>query len=137
MSLAAGGSLALPPSLNELQALLHGAGRARGRAVEAFRVLGELAERMRIELLALADLQATSAPALRTPLQALRASATQVLEALARALAEAAPPQAAAALDAYRAALASLEQGTSAVAGAAITARAHRACACHRHGLKG
>jgi len=49
--------VALPPSLNDVQALMFGVGRARGRAVEAFRVLAELAERIRLELFALAQQQ--------------------------------------------------------------------------------
>ena len=52
-----GDTVALPPSLNDVQALMFGAGRARGRAVEAFRVLAELAERIRLELFALAHQQ--------------------------------------------------------------------------------
>lgn len=116
---AAGDAVPLPPSLNELQAALFGAGRARGRAMEAFRVLGELAERMRIELLALADLQATAAGIPHTLLQALRHAAADVLDALATALTEAAPPRAAAALDGYHAAMDRIEHAAALDPGAA------------------
>lgn len=110
-SVTSGDGAALPPSLNDVQALLFGAGHARARAVEAFRVLAELAERMRIELLALADLQA-SVPAapLREDLQSLQKSAADVLDALAAALTDAAPPRAQDALATYATAMAAAEQ---------------------------
>lgn len=97
----------LPPSLNDLQALLFGEGRARGRAVEAFRVLAELAERIRLELFAVAHQEALcSAQAERDALAASRLAAAGVLEAIALALEQAAPPQATAAVEAFeRAAL--------------------------------
>src|SRR5579883_3277456 len=106
-----GHSIPLPPSLNDLQTLLLGNGRASGPAVEAFRVLAELAERIRIELLALADLQSTctSAP-LRDAIGAVRRAASDVLDALADSLQQAAPPQARAALAAYAAAAAPFER---------------------------
>ncbi|MGH8235206.1 MAG: FUSC family protein [Rhodanobacteraceae bacterium] len=102
---------AMAPSLNDLQVLLFGEGRARGRAVEAFRVLAELAERMRIELLALADLQSacTSEP-LRDALQSVRFAAARVLDTLALTLEQAAPPRAQAALAEYVATSASFGQ---------------------------
>ncbi|MGH8116401.1 MAG: FUSC family protein [Rhodanobacteraceae bacterium] len=106
-----GGSVALPPSLNDLQVILFGEGHARGRAVEAFRVLAELAERIRMELFALADLQASSvAVSLDDPLQALRASAADVLATLAEALETATPPRAAAALQRLEATTRALAQ---------------------------
>ena len=108
---AAGHSIPLPPSLNDLQALLFGAGRARGRAMEAFRILAELAERIRIELLALADLQASCASAaLRDDLLATRQSAAQVLGVLALALEQAVPPEAHDALLHYVAAADALQE---------------------------
>jgi uncharacterized membrane protein YccC len=108
---AGGESVPLPPSLNDLQALLFGSGRARGRAVEAFQVLAELAERMRIELFALADLQAhAESDALRDDLQALRQCAAAVLDATAGGLEQAAPPDAADALAHYRDAAESLDE---------------------------
>ncbi|HEU0276717.1 MAG TPA: FUSC family protein [Rhodanobacteraceae bacterium] len=101
---------ALPPSLNELQSLLHGSGRARGRAVEAFHVLAELAERMRIELLALADLESSGAqPLLRAAIRPLRKAAADVLTALAGGLARAEPPAAQAALATFATAMARLD----------------------------
>lgn len=87
-----GDSVPLPASLNDLQSMLYGAGRARGRAIEAFQVLAELAERMRIELLALADLQsACASQSLRDALQAARQAAAHVLETVSIALEQAAP----------------------------------------------
>jgi uncharacterized membrane protein YccC len=98
-----GSTVALPPSLNDLQALMFGAGRAHGRAVEAFRVLAELAERIRLELFALAQYQARcGAPATVATLARARTAAADVLAALATALEQAAPPQADAALDAWQ-----------------------------------
>ncbi len=109
-----GDKIALPPSLNDLQALLFGAGRARGRAVEAFRVLAELAERMRIELQALAELQSAAASDhMRDALQSARAAAARVLDALARALAEASPPRAQVPLADFDAACEAIEKATS------------------------
>ena len=108
---APGDEVSLPPSLNDLQALLYGSGRARGRAMEAFQVLAQLGERMRIELLALADLQSgCGSPTLCDAVQAIRQSAAGVLDALAFALEQAAPPQAADALSHYAAATELLEE---------------------------
>lgn len=108
---ASGEPVPLPPSLNDLQALLFGSGRARGRAVEAFQVLAELAERMRIELFALADLQAhAESDALRDDLQAVRQCAAVALDAIAGALEQAAAPDAADALSHYQAAAESLSE---------------------------
>ncbi|HET9835873.1 MAG TPA: FUSC family protein [Rhodanobacteraceae bacterium] len=109
-AVASGEPVPLPPSLNDLHALLFGSGRARGRAVEAFQVLAELAERMRIELFALADLQAhADSDALRDDLRAVRQCAAAVLDAIAVALEQAAAPEAADALAHYRAAAESLD----------------------------
>lgn len=109
-----GAAVALPPSLNDLQVLLFGAGRACGRAVEAFRVLAELAERMRIELLTLADLQSTctSAP-FRDALQSVRGAAAAVLAVLARALREASPPRTDATLAQFETAATALEENAA------------------------
>ncbi len=120
---AAGTSL--PPSLNDLQSLLHGAGRARGRAVEAFHVLAELAERARIELLALADLESSCGnPSLCAAIREMRHAAADLLHALAGALMHAEPPAAHAALAALAAATARLEQFAAADAGNATLAAA-------------
>jgi uncharacterized membrane protein YccC len=92
---AANATIALPPSLNELHESLYGSGRARGRAVEAFRVLTELAERIRLELFALAQQQALATnDAEHATLQRARASAAEVLAAIATALDKAEPPDA-------------------------------------------
>ncbi len=102
--------IALPPSLNDLQALMFGAGRARGRAVEAFRVLTELAERIRLELFALAHQQSQPESAgLRGTLAEARSSSADVLTAIAVALEQAAPPQAQGALDTYMQSVAKIE----------------------------
>lgn len=99
VSIRPGAATALPPSLNDLQMLLFGEGRARGRAAEAFRVLAELCERIRMELFALADMQSTcKAAPLCDALQTLRQAAGSVLTVLADALNAASPPQAATAL---------------------------------------
>jgi len=87
----AGASIPLPPSLDDLQSLLFGA----GRAIEAFWVLSELAERMRVELFALADVQsACTSPSLPSAIQSARHAAADVLAAITAALEKAAPPQA-------------------------------------------
>lgn len=109
--IAHGESVPLPASLNELQSMLYGKDRARGRALEAFQVLAELAERIRIELLALADLQSTCASSsLRDALHATRQAAAYVLETLAMSLEQAAPPAAEEALAHYAAATELLEE---------------------------
>jgi len=103
-------AVALPPSLNDVQALLFGAGRARGRAVEAFRVLAQLSERIRLELFALAHQPETCDwPQMRATLASARNHAADVLTAIAIALEQAAPPRCAAALDAYTQAAARIE----------------------------
>ena len=107
--------VALPPSLNDLQTLLFGAGRARGRAVEAFRVLAELAERIRLELFALAHQQAhCEMPDVFETLARARTCAAAVLETIAAALEQAAPPQSQAALDAYTASARRIESAPAA-----------------------
>jgi uncharacterized membrane protein YccC len=107
--------VALPPSLNDLQTLLFGAGRARGRAVEAFRVLAELAERIRLELFALAHQQAhCEVPDVFETLARARTCAAAVLETIAAALEQAAPPQSQAALDAYTASARRIESAPAA-----------------------
>lgn len=98
-----GSTVTLPPSLNDLQALLFGAGRAHGRAVDAFRILAELSERIRLELFALAQYQAQCDTAAQAAAVArARTAAADVLASLATALEQAAPPQAQAALDAWQ-----------------------------------
>ena len=102
-SVAHRSAVALPPSLNDLQVLLFGEGRARGRAVEAFRVLAELSERIRLELFAVAQRETfCNATSERDVLTASRMAAAEVLDAVAVALEQAAPPQAAAAIEAFK-----------------------------------
>ncbi len=79
-----------PPAsdaLNALQDILLGRDQAHGRAMEAFRVLLDEAERIRLELLALGELD--SAP---SSLDAVRAAAANALEAIAAALDAGDPP---------------------------------------------
>jgi len=103
-------AIALPPSLNDLQALLFGAGRARGLAVEAFRVLAELSERIRLELFALASQQAAcEQPEIRAVLASARSAAAKVLTTITNALEQAVPPASTAALEAYAQAIARIE----------------------------
>lgn len=71
----------LSEAMNTLQQTLHGRHRARGRAMEAFVVLLDLAERIRLQLIALAELDR------RTPLPGdFMAHAALVLEQIAKAL---------------------------------------------------
>ncbi|TCO41793.1 FUSC family protein [Dokdonella fugitiva] len=85
-------------ALIDVEHMLHGAHRARGEIMETFRVLAELVERIRLELLALADLRADLAD------HDANATLGRTLEYAARAL------------DALAGAL---ERGTSPLAGAA------------------
>ena len=83
---------ALTDAITTLQHTLLGRYRARGRAMEAFTVLLELAERIRLELTALAD--ASDRPGIEAP---FRAEAARVLDAIADALAQGVAPERAAA----------------------------------------
>ena len=76
-------------ALNVLQDILLGRDQARGRAMEAFRVLLDEAERIRLELLALGELDSTP-----STLGPVRAASAQVLEAIATALDNGDPPSA-------------------------------------------
>ncbi|MEW9570951.1 FUSC family protein [Rhodanobacter sp. Si-c] len=79
---------ALTDAMTSLQHTLLGRYRAHGRAMEAFTVLLELAERIRLELTAISALHADPAAHAR-----YRENAARVLEAIARALETAEPPQ--------------------------------------------
>jgi len=79
---------ALTDAMTALQHTLLGRYRAHGRAMEAFAVLLELAERIRLELVAMSELHAAPAVHARHRLRAAR-----VLDAVARALENAEPPQ--------------------------------------------
>ena len=97
-------------AVTDVENLLHGSYRSRGAAMEAFRVLAELIERVRLELLALGNLDEHCAHAeLKATLQRLREYAARALDAIGVALdAGASPLGAAAALEGFDAALTSL-----------------------------
>lgn len=99
-------------ALLDVESLLHGAHRARGSAMETFRVLAELVERIRLELLALNDLHETLADGdARRTLARVLEYAARALETIARALETGASPHAAAAaMEGFDAALASLRE---------------------------
>lgn len=80
---------ALTDAMNALQTTLLGRHHARGRAMEAFRVLLELAERIRLELVAMAELE----PRRESMGEMFRNDAARVLTATADALDAAEPPQ--------------------------------------------
>lgn len=102
-------------TLTDVENLLHGAYRARGAAMETFRVLAELIERIRLELLALGGLQErVHAGELKATLPRLREYAARTLDAIAAALDAATSPLAAtAALEGFDAALAPLDAADS------------------------
>lgn len=77
-------------AMTELQQTLLGRDHARGRAMEAFRVLLELAERIRLELLALAGSDSDTDDGRHAM---FREDATRVLTGIADALDAAEPPQ--------------------------------------------
>ncbi len=94
-------------ALNDIENLLHGAFRARGAAMEAFRVLAEIIERIRLELLALGGLhERTEDIELNATFSRLGEYAARALDALGGALdAGVSPLAASAALEGYDAAL--------------------------------
>ena len=79
----------LTDAMNTLQVTLLGRYHAHGRAMEAFRVLLELAERIRLELVAMAELE-TRRDGMG---EMFRQDAARVLTAVAEALDAAEPPQ--------------------------------------------
>ncbi|MEW9623851.1 FUSC family protein [Rhodanobacter geophilus] len=81
-------NLALTDAMTSLQHTLLGRDRAHGRAMEAFAVLLELAERIRLELTALPELHAGPVAHARD-----RDDAARVLEAVAHALEAGEPPR--------------------------------------------
>ena len=97
-------------ALLEVEALLHGAYRARGEVMERFRILAELVERIRLELLALGDLRGVLGESeARATLGRLLEYAARALEAMATALERGTSPlAAAAAMEGFEAALAAL-----------------------------
>jgi uncharacterized membrane protein YccC len=85
-------------ALTDVENLLHGSYRARGVAMEAFRVLAEVIERIRLELLALGGLAERAHDAqIKATLVRLRDYAARMLDAVATALDAGATPLAAAA----------------------------------------
>ena len=109
----------VPPvtqGLLDIEQLLHGTHRARGTAMESFRVLARIIERVRLELLALGDVinnlsdEGTQGEARHTLLR-LREYTSRTLGAIGDALQRGASPLAAsAALEGYDAALNALEE---------------------------
>ncbi|MEP6485125.1 MAG: FUSC family protein [Rudaea sp.] len=99
-------------AVTDVEHLLHGAYRARGSAMEALRVLAEIIERIRLELLALGVLDERSDHlAIQSTLRRLREYAARTLDSLAGALeAGAAPLAASGALEGFDAALKALPQ---------------------------
>jgi uncharacterized membrane protein YccC len=97
-------------ALIEVEQLLHGAHRARGLVMERFRILAELVERIRLELLALADLRdALIGGEAGSTLGRTLEYAARVLDALADALERGSSPlTAAAAMEGLTATLAAL-----------------------------
>ena len=107
-----------PVSQAALDALvmLHGEHRARGAAMQSFRVLAELCERARIDLLSLSDLHARLGDgAARTMLESLLSQAASCLDLLANAVHDARPPSGMPpALDAMQAAVQAMPQAIDA-----------------------
>ncbi len=99
-------------ALTDVENLLHGEYRARGAGMEALRVLAEVIERTRLELLALSGLhERTDNADINSTLKRLREYAARTLESLAVALeAGAAPLAASGALEGFDAALKALAQ---------------------------
>lgn len=93
-------------ALLDLETLLHGAHRARGAVMERFRVLAEVLERGRLELLTLAGLHDAGT---RSTLTRLQEYAARAFDALAVALERGASPlPATAAMEGFDAALGAL-----------------------------
>ncbi len=116
----------VPPvtqGLLDIEQLLHGAHRARGTAMDSFRVLARIIERIRLELLAIVDVintlqaaddhdaEANAEAQARQTLLRLREYTSRALEAIGDALQRGASPFAASgAIEGYDAALTSLEE---------------------------
>jgi len=98
-------------ALLDVESLLHGAHRARGEVMETFRVLAGIVERIRRELLAIADIDsAIDDPEAKATLRRLCEYAARTLVALAEALERGASPLAAsAAMEGYDSALEAFE----------------------------
>jgi uncharacterized membrane protein YccC len=99
-------------AITDVEILLHGEFRARGVGMEALRVLAEVIERIRLELLAIGGLhERTSNAQIISTLKRLREYAARTLESLAGALeAGVSPLSASGALEGFDAALKALTQ---------------------------
>jgi uncharacterized membrane protein YccC len=133
-----GQALPVTQALSDVENVLHGSYRARGAAMEAFRVLAEVIERIRLELLALGSLDERSRESeLKTTLGRLREYAARALDAVAAALdAGTSPLAAAAALEGFDAAMAALDAMRT-DAGDAHASRALTIAQAHAHALSG
>lgn len=125
-------------AVSEVELLLHGSYRARGAAMDALRVLAEIVERIRLELLALGGLvERADDPGLKATLSRLREYAARALDAVSQALdAGASPLTASAALEGYDSALSALERHELPTDGAHMR-RALTVAAAHAHALGG
>jgi uncharacterized membrane protein YccC len=119
-------------ALTDMEDLLHGRDRARGVAMDSFRVLAELIERIRLELLALGALHASAeAGESAATLVRLREYAARTLVAIANALQAGAPAlTATAALEGFDAAQDALDQS-------AISDNFHVVAVAHARALGG
>ena len=125
-------------SLTDVENLLHGSYRARGSAMEAFRVVAELIERIRLELLALGGLQERIDDAgLKATLARLREYAARALDSIAAAVdAGVTPLAAAAAVEGYDSAMSALDGFDNSALGAHAR-RVVTIAAAHAHALGG
>lgn len=115
-------------AVTDVENLLHGSHRSRGPAMEAFRVLAEQIERIRLELVALTGLDDRLPDAeARATLPRLREYAARALDSVADALAAGEPPlKAVAALEGFDAAMQTLDTPRAGSDDPALTvARAH------------
>lgn len=121
-----------PPAtqaMTDVEALLHGRDRARGVAMDTFRVLAELLGRIRLELLAIGG-QREVDPESAATVARLREYAARTLDVMAAALEAAQPALAAnAALEGFDAAQDALERSAS--------APSHRLALTHARALAG
>jgi uncharacterized membrane protein YccC len=125
-------------ALTDVENLLHGSFRARGTAMEAFRVLAEIVERIRLELLALGGLQERIESAtLKSTLTRLREYAARTLDSVSDALdAGVSPLAASAALEGYEAAISAIDNYDARALDPHM-ARALTIALAHSHALAG
>jgi uncharacterized membrane protein YccC len=125
-------------ALTDVENLLHGTYRARGPAMEALRVLAEIIERIRLELLALGGLAGrVDEDGLKATLARLREYAARTLDAISNALdAGVSPLAASAAIEGYESAMSALD-GYDASALGPHARRALTIAAAHAHALGG